>query len=229
MAAYETRGESDEWYTPRYVFDGLSEYFDLDVAAPPEGPRYVPCGAWLSSHGLEREWSGFVWMNPPFGHQAHKRRWLGKFFEHGNGIALMPDRTSAAWFREYAPRADAMLWISPKIKFERPDGSIGESPGTGTVLLAAGERARDALLRASSLGLMTLPAERVVARRIEGRRMAHCTNRAKRRQRSALKLACRRRQIFGPKLYDQRGRRPSSSPKRVDVNKSEDVRAWLIS
>jgi len=157
MAAYETHGESDDWFTPAYVFEALCERFDLDVAAPPGGPRHVPCEAWYSERSLGRPWHGFVWMNPPFGHQAEKRRWLTRFFEHGNGIALMPDRTSAPWFQDFAPRADALLWVSPKIKFERPDGSIGKSPGTGTVLMAAGERAVRAFYRASSLGMITLP------------------------------------------------------------------------
>ena len=37
MGAYERPGESDEWYTPAYIFDALGERFDLDVAAPPAG------------------------------------------------------------------------------------------------------------------------------------------------------------------------------------------------
>lgn len=41
MAAYEKTGESDEWYTPRYIFDALNARFDMDVAAPKEGPRRV--------------------------------------------------------------------------------------------------------------------------------------------------------------------------------------------
>lgn len=157
MAAYEAAGETDEWYTPRYIFDALGERFDLDVAAPADGPRHVPCSRWLSSDALNVLWSGFVWMNPPFGHQRHKREWLAKFFDHGNGIALVPDRTSAPWFQEYAPRADAILWVSPKIKFERPDGTRGEWPGTGTALFGVGHRAVRALLR-SGLGFVTVPA-----------------------------------------------------------------------
>lgn len=147
MAAYEQAGETDEWYTPRYIFDALGEVFDLDVACPPQGPRHVPAGRWLSANALSLPWDGFVWMNPPFGHQRIKRMWLAKFFAHGNGIALVPDRTSAPWFQEYAPQADAICWVSPKIKFERPDGTRGEWPGTGTALLAAGSRAKAALLR----------------------------------------------------------------------------------
>lgn len=154
MAAYESAGETDEWYTPRYIFDALGERFDLDVAAPHDGPRHVPCDEWYSDLSLVLPWRGFVWMNPPFGHQATKRAWLNKFFLHGNGIALVPDRTSAPWFQEYAPRADAILWVDGKIKFEKPDGTIGESPGTGTALFGAGERAASALIR-SRLGMVT--------------------------------------------------------------------------
>jgi hypothetical protein len=158
MAAYEAPGESDEWYTPAYIFEALRERFTLDVAAPPEGPRHVPADAWLSVDGhIAESWTGFVWMNPPFGHQRTKRLWLSAFFAHGNGIALVPDRTSAPWFQEYAPMADAICWVAPKIKFERPDGSVGVSPGTGTALFAAGDRAVAALLR-SGLGFVTFPA-----------------------------------------------------------------------
>lgn len=157
MAAYEANGETDEWYTPAYIFDALGARFDLDVAAPVEGPRHVPADNFYSSGSLEKTWQGFVWMNPPFGHQSTKRRWLQKFFDHGNGIALLPDRTSAPWWQEYAPKADCVLFVAPKVKFERPDGSIGEQPGTGTTLIASGERAREALCRAGSLGRVFAP------------------------------------------------------------------------
>ena len=157
MAAYETHGETDEWYTPRYIFDALGEAFDLDVASPPEGPRHVPAAKWYSELALAMPWEGFVWMNPPFGHQSTKREWLRRFFDHGDGIALLPDRTSAPWWQEFAPLADSILFISPKVKFERPDGSRGEQPGTGTTLMAAGPRGRLALLRARSLGVVFRP------------------------------------------------------------------------
>lgn len=153
MAAYEARGESDEWYTPKYIFDALGERFDLDVACPPEGPRHTPSDFYLHKNALEEAWYGFVWMNPPFGHQRDKIKWLTKFFEHGNGIALVPDRTSAPWWQEFASKADAVCFVAPKIKFERPDGTLGESPGTGTCLFGAGARAEASLIKCN-LGLV---------------------------------------------------------------------------
>lgn len=154
MAMYENPGQSDDWYTPRYIFDALGLSFDLDPASPIEGPRYVPARHWFYDAGLERDWFGLVWLNPPFGNQNQKRKWLTKFFEHGSGIALLPDRSSAPWFQEFVPRADAQCWVAPKIKFERPDGSIGKSPGTGTVLIAVGETCVNALAN-SDLGFCT--------------------------------------------------------------------------
>jgi len=156
--SHETRGKSDDWFTPKYIFDALDVRFDLDVAAPEDGPRYVPARQWLFRNGLGIPWHGFVWMNPPFGHQFTKRLWLSKFFGHGNGIALLPDRTSAPWWQEFVPDADAVLFMAPKVKFERPDGSIGEQPGTGTVLLAAGPKAKAALFGAHGiLGSVFIP------------------------------------------------------------------------
>ena len=149
--SHESAGKTDDWYTPAYVFSALGERFDLDVAAPFDGPRHVPATDWFAFGGLEREWRGFVWMNPPFGHQSTKRAWLGKFFAHGDGVALLPDRTSAPWWQEFAPSGSALLFVTPKIKFERPDGTLGEQPGNGTTLMSAGSRGRRALERADGV------------------------------------------------------------------------------
>ena len=144
-------GQSDEWYTPAYIFDALGVFFDLDVAAPSDGPRHVPCRDWYSQEhdGLARPWSGgMVWMNPPFGKRNGLKPWLDRFFEHGNGIALTPDRTSAPWWQYAANHCDAMLFTRGKVKFERPDGTIGKSPSAGVTLWASGARAVIALLEA---------------------------------------------------------------------------------
>ena len=156
-------GGSDEWYTPRHVFDALGERFDLDVAAPACGPRHVPARSWHHQHGLTMNWYGFVWMNPPFGGRNGLVPWLDRFFAHGNGIALTPDRTSAPWWQDAAERADAILLTRGKIKFERPDGSVGRSPGAGVTLWAAGDRAVSALRRAEAVGLGSVWQRRRVA------------------------------------------------------------------
>lgn len=152
---HERRGKSDEWYTPKYVFDALGCTFDLDVAHPRDHSHTaVPALRFFYEAALEQEWSGFIWMNPPFGNgDRAKLVWMNRFFDHGDGVALTPDRTSAPWFQRCWERADMVLFVSPKIKFVAPDGSLGEQPGNGTVLWAAGERGVQALMNAQAAGL----------------------------------------------------------------------------
>ncbi len=152
MSKWEASGKSDEWFTPAYIMDALGCRFDLDVAAPIDGPRHLFSYNWYHriDRSLSRRWYGFVWMNPPYGGRNALMPWGQKFITHGNGIALLPDRTSAPWFKPLA-QADALCFVHSKIKFERPDGTLGESPGNGSVLVACGEKAELALMRANGV------------------------------------------------------------------------------
>jgi hypothetical protein len=161
-------GKSNDWHTPRSVFAALGCHFDLDVSAPLEGPLHTPCAAWFGRAALERPWSGFVWMNPPFGGRNGLAPWLTKFFDHGNGIALTPDRTSAPWFREAWARTDAVLFTAGKTRFLLRDGAEAGCPAFGTALWASGERGAVALRSAAAkgFGLLAIPAQGCVT---EGR------------------------------------------------------------
>ena len=168
MSEHEALGQSDEWFTPREIFAALGLRFDLDVASP--GPaHWVPADrvyvksplrrpvdpADLAAQivgGLESDWRGLVWCNPPFGGRNGQVPWLEKFIAHGRGVAVVMARTSAGWFHELLPAADGLLFPRGKTKFIRPDGSVGGSPGSGVVLIGMGDEACDALA-ASGLGM----------------------------------------------------------------------------
>lgn len=157
MALHEQSvGATDEWYTPPYIFFALGCHFDQDVASP--GPNivpWIPARHHITENSLQATWSGFVWMNPPFGARNGLVPWLRKFFAHGNGIALTPDRTSAPWWQEFAPLSDLILFVSPKIKFVSPGGAAGMSPAQGTCLMAKGDAGRIALHQAApKLGVL---------------------------------------------------------------------------
>ncbi len=150
-------GATDEWYTPPYIFKAMDVGFDMDVASPgKEVVPWIPAGCHVTENSLTRPWSGFVWMNPPFGARNGLVPWLKKFFEHGCGVALVPDRTSAPWWQRFVPAADLVLFVSPKIKFVGADGKPGTSPAQGTCLLAAGKLGVGALRNAADNGLGTL-------------------------------------------------------------------------
>ncbi len=168
MAIHEhAAGKTDEWYTPPHVFDSMGVVFDWDVASPGVWVTpWIPAKDFITKEQDALDpycvWQGFVWMNPPFGGRNAIVPWLQKFFEHRNGIALVPDRTSAPWWQRYVPNVDAVLFVSPKIKFLDVTGKPGDHPGQGTCLLALGDQGVEALWKArqNGLGAVFSPGQR---------------------------------------------------------------------
>lgn len=152
MSYWESKGKSNDWYTPECVFKALECIFDVDVAGKECLANCVPATRILEDNSLTREWNGYVWMNPPFGGRNGVEPWLDKFFKHNDGIALTPDRTSAPWFQKAWKKADLVLF-TPKLQFLREDGTLGKSPSNGTALWAVGVEAKRALRRAEKAGL----------------------------------------------------------------------------
>ena len=154
-------GVTDEWYTPAYIFKALNCQFDLDVAYPstPNPPcHWIPAKNIITNNSLSSTWTGFVWMNPPFGGRNGITPWLEKFLIHNNGIALTPDRTSAPWWQHYAKQMDLVLFVSPKIKFIGEDGNVKGVPAQGTTLMALGQQGR-ITLENSNLGCSMIPCK----------------------------------------------------------------------
>ncbi len=79
---------SDDYYTPAWVFERMAIKFDLDVCAPPGGVPWIPAARFLTQEddGLTSEWTGRVWMNPPF---SQCLPWVEKFINHHHGICLI--------------------------------------------------------------------------------------------------------------------------------------------
>lgn len=98
---------SDDYYTPKAVFDALGIRFDLDVCAPPGGVEWVPAEKYytMAEDGLTAPWWGRVWMNPPY---SNPGPWVRRFLDHGNGIAYLPFAKSG-WFDLIWREADAVV------------------------------------------------------------------------------------------------------------------------
>lgn len=101
--------ETDERYTPAWVFDALGETFDLDPASPPLGVSRVPTAAvWTKDDdGLTKPWRGFVWCNPPF---SNATPWADRFIAHGEGLWLGPNANSA-WHDRMTRLSDGMVLL----------------------------------------------------------------------------------------------------------------------
>ena len=129
-------GSSDVWITPDWILRSLGR-FDLDpcsndVQPWPTAERMV-C---LPDDGLSIPWDGRVWLNPPYGPRA--KVWIERLAGHGNGIALLFARTETRMWATIWERADAILFVSGRIAFHRPDGSVAEKSGAPSALIAWG-------------------------------------------------------------------------------------------
>lgn len=105
---------------------------------PPLGyckTAYHPRGGWVeNSVGGVR-----VWLNPPYSRPLIER-FVEKMVENNNGIALLFNRCDSKMFQDLIfPNATAIMFLRGRIKFYRPDGTQGDSPGCGSVLIAFGE------------------------------------------------------------------------------------------
>jgi hypothetical protein len=135
--------KSDEHYTPKWLFDRMGIVFDLDVAAPIHGAD-VPAHKYYTEadDGLAQDWSGRVWMNPPF---SKPSPWVDKFIANNNGIALLVVSKSK-WFKQLWRVADGVMPTPPDMKFWRPDGS-NKTISFQTFLFALGSDNVEALHR----------------------------------------------------------------------------------
>lgn len=110
--------ESDERYTPQWIFDGLGLVFDLDPASPGQGAGdCVPATTKITkaTNGLAVDWFGLVWLNPPF---SASTEWADKFVAHGNGVFLGPVANSR-WTHDLMSAAN-LIWLCRDFAFTHP-------------------------------------------------------------------------------------------------------------
>lgn len=109
--------KTDDWATPQDLFDSLNRTFnfDLDPCASVENAK---CGNFhtLVQDGLEQEWRGKVFMNPPYGRGIGA--WIKKAYEHDDlVVCLLPARTDTKWWHDYCIKADTIIFMKGRLKF----------------------------------------------------------------------------------------------------------------
>ena len=110
---------TDLWATPQDFFDRLHQLhaFELDVCATPDNAK---CGRFFTKadDGLAQEWTGSVWMNPPYGREIGA--WMKKAKESAEAgakvVCLVPARTDTAWWHDYAVKGE-ITFIRGRLKF----------------------------------------------------------------------------------------------------------------
>jgi hypothetical protein len=129
---------NDEWLTPPTIIEELGP-FDLDPCSPIKRPWDTANNHFcVIDNGLDQNWFGRVWCNPPYGREAFK--WLSKLYKHGNGIALIFARTETIGFHsEIWDKADAIFFFKGRLKFHYVDGTQGGTANAPSCLVAYGQ------------------------------------------------------------------------------------------
>ena len=141
----------DEWLTPPEIIKALGE-FDLDPCAP--SPTTRPWStAFLHywENGLEKDWYGRVWCNPPYGRETFK--WLNKLAEHGEGTALIFARTETIGFhKEIWSKAHSIFFFKGRLKFYKVTGEQGGTANAPSCLVSYSEKDSDAIRESGLIG-----------------------------------------------------------------------------
>ena len=140
---------TDDWYTPAWVFNGLGLTFDLDVAAPIGGVSWVPALRSMSESddGLTSPWHGTVWCNPPY---SAPTAWCRKWATHPAGCLLI--RADLSTGGPYVAVSAAHAIYVPQRRFQYVNGHGGKCNAVtfSTVLLGRGAHVIDAMHRLAS-------------------------------------------------------------------------------
>lgn len=149
-------GATDSWITPRHIVESLGK-FDLDPCqCTPQPWLCAERGYTIDQDGLSQQWSGRVWLNPPY---SKVWDWMQKLADHGEGTALIFARTETEGFvRCVWDRATAIMFLHGRLFFHKPDGSRAKGNSGGPSCLVAYGRNDCEKLRESGLSgsLITL-------------------------------------------------------------------------
>lgn len=124
----------NEWYTPdehielaRQVLGSI----DLDPASSHVANKVVQSATFFSeeTNGLQKEWAGNVWLNPPYSQPAiaHFADKMVEEWKSGRvtaAIVLTHNYTDTAWFHALAGAATAICFTRGRVRFVSPTGEL---------------------------------------------------------------------------------------------------------
>ena len=119
---------------------------DLDPASCKLAQKYIKAVSFFDceSDGLENEWAGRVWLNPPYSKDLCSR-FAAKLLESldadvSEAIVLVNNATETGWMQELLGRCSAACFPAGRIKFLDSTGKPANSPLQGQAFLYFGDK-----------------------------------------------------------------------------------------
>lgn len=126
------KGATDVWLTPLSIIHALGA-FDLD----PCGEAFHKTAKTIyEQNGLEKDWFGRVWLNPPY---SQVQDWLNRLAKHGNGIALVFARLDTKWAQAIIPQASSVYFPAGRYHFLTKQLERKGNAGAPSMFLSFGE------------------------------------------------------------------------------------------
>jgi DNA N-6-adenine-methyltransferase (Dam) len=124
----------DEWYTPAEIIEPIRKFYggriDLDPATCGKANSNI-VKAWhtytINYSGLDKTWSGNVWVNPPYCGKDTVKKWIDKANSSlvSNQIVMLVNRSDAKWYYKFLDNhKGAYYQFRNRIKFI--DGITGK-------------------------------------------------------------------------------------------------------
>ena len=125
----------NEWYTPIEYIQAAREVMgkiDLDPASSDAANNTVRADIYYTKQddGLAKEWTGRVWMNPPYSSDMIGR-FCDKIVCHFNAgqvteaIVLVNNATETNWFNTLVECASAVVFPKGRVRYTTPGGETG--------------------------------------------------------------------------------------------------------
>jgi ParB family chromosome partitioning protein len=166
-------GGPDEYFTPLTYIDAARAVLgdiDVDSATCAFAQSRIRAQEFFTKEndGLEQQWHGRVWLNPPYSRVAD---FVAKLLsEIGAGrvtaaILLTNNNTDSGWFHAAAGVASAMCFTKGRISFEQESGPV-TSPPQGQAFLYFGKDVAGFCRAFAAIGHVTVPAKTHVGLRL---------------------------------------------------------------
>tara|TARA_Y100001970_G_scaffold73062_1_gene92649 strand:- start:4685 stop:5239 length:555 start_codon:yes stop_codon:yes gene_type:complete len=137
--------KSDNWQTPKWLYDKLNKEFNFD---------FDPCPLNSTFNGLEVKWGKRNFINPPYSNVKGFLQMAHKELENGNAeicVFLTFANTDTKWFHDYCYNKAEIRFIKGRLKFLDHTGKVKNSAMRPSLILifrnGIGKKEKDKLKR----------------------------------------------------------------------------------
>ena len=119
---------------------------DLDPASNEQANETVGANTIYTkeTNGLDQEWRGNIWMNPPYDKQIKlfAQKTKNDRDDYSQMITLVNNATETGWFLDFATVASAVCFPTARIRFLDPKGNPG-APLQGQAIFYIGSNVEE--------------------------------------------------------------------------------------